>query len=549
MHQFLEKHFRLLAAIPIVVMLALQIGSVWQESATFDEGVHLAAGYRYWRTGSFKLNVEHPPLQKLLSAAPLLVLQPPIPAEEKLLHDQSEYARVFLYQGPLDADRLLLLGRIPTVLLTALLAVAVAWAARRHFGAPAALTAVWLCALDPNLIAHGRYITTDMASALLFFLTVVLWVNYLLTPSRRWALWAGLALGLALSAKFSMILLLPLLPSLVIVHWLMARTSWRVAGRSMAVLSLVCVGAAGVVLIGYGPESWRTLHGRKIGVGRETIGGVTWPPHTYLTGIRTVIDHNNEGHPAFLLGSVSETGWWYYFPVVFAVKSPTALLPLLLLALPAGLWRLPRLFRDPAAGFPWIALLLPPLAYFGVTLTSHINLGVRHLLPVYPFLYVLCAAALQRVLAARVYCIAALAIVFFQAGETVAVFPEYLGYFNLAAGGRKAGPRYLLDSNVDWGQDLKKLKTYIDRTAPGAVCLDYFGSAEPKYYGIQPEYLPRTWDRDELERMDCVGAISVTLLRDLYIKPGSYAWLRERTPIGAVGSSIYLYDLRKPKQP
>ena len=93
------------------------------------------------------------------------------------------------------------------------------------------------------------------------------------------------------------------------------------------------------------------------------------------------------------------------------------------------------------------------------------------------------------------------------------------------------------------------MKVYIDRNRPGKVCLDYFGSAEPKYYGIQYEYLPRTWDKVELERMDCVGAISVTLLHDLYIRPGSYEWLRRRAPIGVVGSSIYLYDLRKPKQP
>ena len=197
----------------------------------------------------------------------------------------------------------------------------------------------------------------------------------------------------------------------------------------------------------------------------------------------------------------------------------------------------------------WLALLLAPLAYFGVTMTSHINLGVRHLLPVYPFLYLLGAAVLWRVLTTRSFQIAALSIVVAQAGETLAVYPNFLGFFNVPAGGAKAGPTYLLDSNVDWGQDLKKLKVYMDKTQPGKVCLEYFGSALPKYYGIEYEYLPRTWDKDELERMDCIGAISVTLWRDLYIRPGSFAWLRQRTPMGVVGSSIYLFDLRKQPQP
>ena len=530
-------------------MLGLQVDSARRESATFDEAVHLAAGYRYWRTGSFKLNTEHPPLQKLLSAAPLLLERPPLPADEKLLIDQSEYARVFLYEGPMDADRMLLLGRLPTMLLTVLLAVSAAWAGRLYFGAPSAIIAVWLCALDPNLIAHGRYVTNDAASALLYFLTAALWLNYLRAPTWRRALWASLALGLALSAKFSMLLLPPVLLSMLAAQWLLRWHSRRAAGRGLAALIIVCVLAAGVLLASYGPESWRTIRGRKIAVDAETIHGVVLPPHTYLTGLRTLIEHNSAGHPSFLLGEISDTGWWYYFPVVFAVKSTTALLLMLLMAGGVALWRLPRLFGDPAGAFPWVALLLPPAAYFGVTLTSHINLGARHLLPVYPFLYLLCAAALWRVLTARSFWIAALTMGALQAGETLSAHPDYLGFFNAPAGGAKAGPKYLLDSNLDWGQDLKKLKVYIDRNRPGKVCLDYFGSAEPKYYGIQYEYLPRTWDKVELERMDCVGAISVTLLHDLYIRPGSYEWLRRRAPIGVVGSSIYLYDLRKPKQP
>jgi len=546
---FLERHFRFLAAAPIVLMLGLQVDSARQESATFDEAVHLAAGYRYWRTGSFKLNVEHPPLQKLLSAAPLLAVGPPLPADEKLLIDQSEYARVFLYEGPLDADRVLLLGRLPTMLLTALLAVSVAWAGRRYFGAPPALIAVWLCALDPNLIAHGRYVTNDVGSALLYFLTAALWLNYLNAPSWRRAIWVSLALGLALSAKFSMLLLPPVLLLMLTAQWLLRWHSWRAAGRGLAALIIVCALAAGVLLASYGPESWRSIRGRRIAVDAETFHGMVLPPHTYLTGLRTLIEHNSEGHPAFLLGEISANGWWYYFLVVFAVKSTTALLLLLPIAGGVALWRLPRLFTDRAGAFLWVALLLPPAVYFGVALTSHINLGARHLLPVYPFLYLLCAGALWRVLTARTFRIASLTIVALQAGETLAAHPDYLGFFNTLAGGAKAGPKYLLDSNVDWGQDLKKLRVYIDENRPGKVCLDYFGSAEPKYYGIQYEYLPRTWDKDELERMDCIGAISVTLLHDLYIRPGSFEWLRRRTRIGIVGRSIYLYDLRKPKQP
>ena len=526
-------------------MVILQIATLRQESQTFDEGVHLAAGYRYWNTGDFSLNVEHPPLQKLLSAAPLFLLRPPLPTDEKLLLDQSEYARAFLFGGGADGDRLLFYGRLPTVALSVFLMIAVAWATRRYFGAPAALGALWLCALDPNLIAHGRYVTTDMISALLFFLTVVLWLNYWLAPSARGAVWAALAGGLAVGAKFSMLLLVPLIPGFLLLHAILLRPGWRVMGRSLAVLAVAAMVAMVMVAGLYAPETWRVFQGRTINVAAETLASFTFPPSTYLTGLRTLMDHNREGHTAFLLGQVSDQGWWYYFPVVFAVKSPIVVLLLSVMLAGIGLWKLPSILRTPATGFVWALFALAPLAYFAVTLNSRINLGVRHLLPMYPFLYVLGMAALAALLPLRRYLLVAGAVIGLQAVESAVVYPDYLGFFNVAAGGSSAGPRYLLDSNIDWGQDLKKLRTYMDKH-PGPVCLEYFGSVEPKHYGIHYEYLPKTWDKDERERLDCIGVISHTLLRDLYIRPGSYEWLRQRPQIGRIGSSLAVYDLRKP---
>ena len=544
---FVEKYFLWLAAVPVCVMVILQVATLRLESQTFDEGVHLAAGYRYWRTGDFSMNVEHPPLQKLLSSAPLILLRPPIPTDEKLLIDQSEYARACRFGGGADGDRLLFYGRLPTVVLSALLLVGVAWAARRYFGAPAALGALWLCALDPNLIAHGRYVTTDMISTLLYFLTIVLWLNYWQSPSRRGAILASLAEGMAVGAKFSMLLLAVLIPLLLLLFLVLTRPGWRAAGRSMAVLAGAAVVALATIALLYAPEAWRVFQGRTIHVAPETFFSTTFPPSTYLTGLRTLMDHNREGHTAFLLGQVSDQGWWYYFPVVFAVKSPLAVLLLTVMLIGIGLWTAPSLLRAPAAGFLWAAFAVAPVAYFAVTLNSRINLGVRHLLPIYPFLYVLGMAAFAALLPLRRYLVVAGLFVGLQTVESAAVYPEYLGFFNAAVGGSSAGPRYLLDSNLDWGQDLKKLMRYMD-THPGPVCLEYFGSVEPKHYGIHYEYLPKTWDKDERERLDCIGVISHTLLRDLYVRPGSYEWLRQRPQVGTVGSSLALFDLRKPAQ-
>ncbi len=541
MSSFCERHLRTLTALAIVVMASLQVATILGESATFDEAVHLSAGYRYWRTGKFAMNVEHPPLQKLLSAAPLLALGPPMPSDPKLLIDQTEYAKAFVYGGPRHADTLLLLGRAPTILLSALLVAAVAWAGRRFFGAAAGAMAAWFCALDPNLIAHGRYVTTDMISALLGFVAVALWLRYLDSPSTRGMALTGLMTGLALAAKFSSIYLVGLFPALLGLHWIYARFSWRAAAALAGVLGV----AALTVAVTYAPESWRAFRGRVISVEPETIAGYTLPAHPYFTGLKTVLRHNEEGHPTYLFGEVSKTGWWYYFPAVVAVKSTTAFLLLLAALLGIAAWRLPRLFGRSREVLPWLFFGLPPALYFASSVASNINLGIRHLLPVYPFLYVVGAAALAAVLPARRLLPAAGLLLTLHAGESLAAYPEYLGFFNTPAGGGAAGSKYLLDSNLDWGQDLKKLKAYIDEKQPGTVCLEYFGSVEPGYYGIRYEYLPRTWNKDERERADCLGVISITLLHDVYIDPGSFAWLRERTPVGRVGSSLVLFDLRK----
>lgn len=549
MTSFLEKHFRLLAALPLLLMTTLQISSIVLESQTFDEAVHLTAGYRYWRTGHFNLNWEHPPLQKLLSALPLAILRPPLPDDPKLLADEYEFARAFLYKGPENADRLLLLGRMATILLTFCLGVTVAWTTRHHFGAPAALLALCLFSLEPNIIAHGRYVTTDLAAALFFFLTIALWIRYLYRPEPRSAVWTGLALGLGLTSKFSLVLLVPLLPLLFLLRWIMARWDRGVALRRAAFsAAAVAVASALVVALVYAPETWRTLRGRNRDVTRVSVAGVTLPPHTFFTGLNTVLRHNEEGHPAYLLGEFSDKGWWYYFPVAFAVKSPTALLLALLVAVGIALGKIPRVWRDPPAAFLWLAVLLPPLAYFAASMTSHINIGIRHLLPVYPFFYVLTASALVKALPGRAALVAASLLVVIQGIEIANIHPDYLTFFNTLAGGPEAGPKYLLDSNLDWGQDLKKLKVFMDDNRLPSVCLYYFGYAAPAYYGIKEEYLPKTWDKDELGRMDCIGAISVTLLHDLYIKPGSFEWLRRRRPLGTVGNSIYIYDLRKRRQ-
>ncbi len=576
--------FRIWAAALLSLLAVVQVTSVLNESATFDEAAYVAAGYSYLKTGDFRLNPEHPPLAKLLNALPLLWFQPDLPLghpswARAYLRDFEE---VFLYKNRIPADALLLAARGVTIIFTLLFAMVVGLWTRRHFGAPAALLALFLFSTDPNIIAHGRYTTNDLLIALFFFLAVMAWTEYLLRRRVRDLGWSGLALGLALLTKFSAVLLVPVYMALYLCR------AWQEQDRASPppasptrlsverfFLSMLVVAVISVALIlpAYAFKlSLCEKGGTPIAPGvpcslsdvanpRNPSGhflatlarAFHLPDHPYLVGLFMQFQHNEGGHASYLLGQQSREGWWYYYPVVFLVKTPTAVLVLAAFGFAVGVGALRRIGLAGLGALPfrWIALVAPILIYFASAMTSRIDLGVRYLLPIYPFLMVLIAALFLRLREGRFrrafpFLLALILVV--QTAESAAIYPDYLSFFNTVSGGSAHGARYLLDSNIDWGQDLKRLKDYLDANRVESVCLMYFGMAPPSYYGITSVSLPQTADIEARKELNCVAAISVTLLHDLYLSPGSYSWLRQLTPRARIGQSIYIYDLRQDRR-
>jgi hypothetical protein len=590
-----------IAAVLLAVLLIVQVTSALGESQTYDEAVHLAAGYSYLKTGDYRLNREHPPLAKILCALPLLIVSARLPLEESTWRYEREFdfATSFLYYNRVPANTLLLLGRSVVILMTLALGAAIVWWTRRRFGAAAALLALLLYCFDPNIIAHGRYITTDLPAALFYFLTCVLWAEYLesrATNTARaatgtvgaatvrerfsWLLAAGLALGCALASKFSMVLLPGVLVLLCALHWIQkggrpVPQTVRLAASLAALATLALV----VVIVAYWPER-RTLrlYHKLDGILHPSANPTPKPPllydfidrsnpfgdrayrlarftklpaHPYWRGLYGVISHNREGHSSYLLGRVRDRGTWWYFPVAFLVKTPSAVLILLLACIVGsliaiargGLW---RRFRD--SPFAGTVLICGPVCYFAATLFSSLNLGLRHLLPVYPFLHVALGVALatawrqrSRLTRGAIGVLLALNVI-----EIVAIYPHYTAFFNALCGGPSRGHRYLLDSNLDWGQDLLRLARYVHAQGNPPVCLHYFGSARPDYYGLRVLPLPFTEHVEERKQLDCLASISVNILQDLYVPPGSYSWLRAMKPAHVVGYTTWVYDLRKP---
>jgi len=566
----LHRYFWPAVACVIAIAGTLEVSSALGETQTWDEGIHIAAGYAYLTRGDFHWNDEHPPLVKLMSALPLkrLGLAMPVESDAWRKNDEIRLGIELLYHSRIPADRILFAARSMTMLLSVLFLAALAWWTRRRFGPAAALLAVVLCAFDPNLIAHSRYVTTDLPVTVFYFFTCVLWVEYLENGRPRNLAAAAAAFALAMASKFSAVLLIPILAALYGFRWAQRPREFPI--RRVGIAAGAMVGALLVVVnVVYWPETVRclTTHVERLDqvADRSTFTGSIlyrageWfhlPAHEYLKGLNNVATHNASGHNSYLLGQRSDKGWWYYFPVVFGVKSTMAALAAAALLLGAGVWRLLKRGRpsDPSRrsrfqAIPpvWAGLLFPPLFYFVFSMTSAINIGMRHILPVYPFLYVASAALLARLGARRAARYAMVALGALQIAECASIAPDYLAFFNALSGGPANGPHYLVDSNIDWGQDVKKLVKWLDAHGTRKAYTFYFGNAQLRYYGVDEMGIPPPLDSKGWDDIDGWLVANVTPLQGVYVPLDALAPVRLRDPVARIGWTMYVYDLRKPK--
>ena len=557
-----ERYFLWIAGSLLAVMAALQIGSATHESPTNDETNHLVAGYVYLTTGEYSMDLNHPPLGRILAALPLLSL----PIQYVPANRAWPEVNVFLWRNPVPAQTILFRARLVVITLTILFGSWLAWWTRRYFGAPTALLALTFFAFDPNLIAHGHYVTTDLIAALSIFVAATLWTSFLLDAAWKTLIPAAVGLGIALVSKYSAIFLLLALPLL---YCIACRKNhgrpfftWR---GGLLVIGVMCTGAASAIILVYAPQAVTRYHDLRVASYRvrfvdQVLGtsittdrtrqivaalgrAICEPGYSYLTGLKEVIKHNADGHPAYLLGRFGRHGWWHYFPVAFMVKTPTAVLVASLLALVSlfFLWRRSQFELLP------LCVGLPPVIFFLLAMCASINIGVRYILPVYAFLYVWLAFVLVQYSArllkkAWPWTLAGLLVML--SAESLMTYPHYLAFFNWPSGGPVNGPRYLLDSNIDWGQDLVALKRYVDDHQAAPLCTALFAGHYLPHYGVISRNLLSTGIPEGVENLPCVVAVSVNLLYGVYVWPGMFAPLREREPVARIGYSIYVFDLR-----
>ncbi len=567
----LHRLSRRLIWLLIVGHVALAVHGAVGDSQTSDEGVHLASGVSYWLRGDFRMNSEHPVLWKLIAAAPVLALRPQlsIPAEWWQDARKWQFADLFMHQADIPVTRLLVVGRLPTILASATLIYLLWWFGSRLLGPAAGLIGAGLAALEPTVIGHGHLITTDIPVTLALLGTIVQLWRYVHAPSRRRLAGLIALVSAALLVKYSAVVVYLMIPCL---YWLMRRRL-SLPMTTLRLTSLMIMGSMAIICVVYGadiarptsdprvrellgqshagvetrgPSAGPTRQGQitETDPGRprqralETMLNIPVPGFRYLRGLSGAVSHTYRGDKAYLLGRTSPQGWRWYFPVAFALKTPLAYFLLFCIAL-GGVG---RVLYQTRGRLPesLLFILVPLLIYTTVTFPARFNVGIRHYLPAYPFWFLLVGWLwTERFRLTNRFMRGLILVLLTCVPLSVALAHPYeLAYFTEAVGGSRQGHKYLLDSNLDWGQDLIRLSAFQRQHPNVPLALDYLGTGDPGSYGVSAVGFPAPSD---VASGQFTGIVVISLSRLLDSAPTEH-WLQSYRPGGRIGSSLVWYQ-------
>ena len=507
---------KLLAFGLVVLYLAQILAATHFQSQTNDEGYHLMAGYRYWQCGDFGINPEHPPLLKFVASAPLWLLHTPAPqgvCGQESSDKYEGYGRSFhwYYQEGHDPDRMMIIARTAAAVFSCVLAVGCFLFATELFGWLAGLLALLLLVSEPTLIAHGALVTTDTAVTALMFATVFASYRYFQKRTLARLLLTGVLTGLTFAAKHSGVLVIPVLALLTLFEaWRSAKseTSAKVRIWLQHIAALAAIGAVSLTVLWafygfrYAPrpngvgmavplatflQMSQEQGNRSVMVVHmiPTLARYHLLPEAYLYGFVDVLTISSPGQPPFLLGKLYPHGQWFYFPVTFVIKSTLGFLGLFGLALVAVPWRKSGLGRQ-------VFYLAAPVAVvMAAGMTSGLNIGYRHVLPMVPYLCVLLGATASLLMErSRGWRVAVIVLLALHVISSLRTFPNYIPYSNEAWGGPSRTYRYLTDANADWGQGMRAVKRYLDDNNISDCWFAYDGVTSTEYYGVNCTALP-----------------------------------------------------------
>ncbi len=628
----MKKIAYIILSLILIVSASLMVQAARKDSAIVDEIPHIGAAYAYLHLKDYRLNPEHPPLTKDMGALPLQFMKLNYPTNtrfwQKDVNGQWEQGRKFIYNSGNNADKIIFWARMGMIFLTLLTILFVYKWTKELIGPEWALMPTFLFAFSPLVLAHGHYVTTDIGATFGFLIGLYYFLKFIEKPIIKNSLKLGITLGIALMLKFSVFFLLPIIALiyLVILLYKLTKKNYKyiyqsLIGLGVAIfISLVSIYTvylyhtwnqplkrsyrdASFILQSFagGPDKTKDLATCKI-FGKENDKPISFQRHLrciaefdlklfkhkstlpfaqYLLGLIMVIQRSTDGNIVYFLGYVGSSGWWYYFPIVFLLKEPLPSLILILLGVIFAFSRWlkktkEKLFdsKEHDSQLQKWSMISLIVFYWAYSMKSSLNIGLRHILPTIPFIYILTSASIKKWVEKKRPIIKKnfwqklflsiseeskhlvkfgfiFVLLVWYLFETFSIAPQFIAYFNQLAGGPANGYKYVVDSNLDWGQDLKRLAIFVRKHHIRNLKLDYFGWADPTYYlknkvHYWASYKGYPKDGGYL-------AISLTTLQNAKGKlwPGQkrnpqdeYRWLKNPyKPYARIGYSIFLYKL------
>lgn len=538
-------------------------------SITTDESTHITTGYIYLHLNDYRFNIEHPPLVKQLAGLGLLFLKLNFPFD--IYHnsfkpeDICKMQDAFLFSLKNDLNLILLLSRIPNILITVLLGIFIYLYSRKLNGPSAGMLSLALFALSPSFLGHSSLVTLDTTVSAFCFITIYFLMRFIYTQKNIFLVLTGIFLGLSLISKFSALVFVPIMYLLIFIYAAINNKEMRYGALrnflfllpliplvmsykssfklfappllillflsfffkkniysekiryACAVLLIILTISFAIIIIDYTNYSWFPLHSAT---------------KAYFKGFSSFEGHARSGQGvSYLLGNYSNKGWWYYFPAVMIFKEPLEAMIILLVGLAA-------FFRKKEDAMSKLLLLLPLSIYlFAAMFINRVNIGVRHILPAYPFAYVIAGYAVMPAKRFRSIAYGLSILLILLALDVLTAYPAHISYFNRAAGGIDNGYKYLGDSNIAWGQDLRRLKKYIDKHNIREISIKatFCGPIKCAYWNIP--------SRKMTEKENIIPENRIYVIESTELSTGEIKWLGRIKPTLRIGGSLWIYDL------
>ena len=580
------RKYSLTAGLLITVASIIAIASAWHDSPIVDEIPHIGAGYSYIAGQTHQFNPEHPPLAKDLAGLgliPLHINSNIIPIAPANVNDQWNFGRTLIYHSNADPIAIVHSAKLPLILLFILSAMLVFLWAKKVYNPRAALLAVFLFSFSPTIIAHSRLVTTDIAALFGVLFSTYFFVRYLQEQSTFNFWLASLSFGVALLTKFSTFLLIPYFLLVAIIwSWTHHNNFFRPIGR-LLLKSILIMAIGFIIIVGpiyqlhvlnYPPAQQKKdtatiLRYYPISTFSDAIiwasdKPILRPYAQWGLGLAMVFQRAEGGNRTYFLGQLSSTSFKSYFPIVFGLKEPIPFLILLLCSVWLGFksWRkVNGQFKEKIKErLPEFVMLLWIFIYMTASIKANLNIGIRHLMPIYGFIFVLVAGQIESIInlknIKKWFTVFVSILCLWYIGEFASVYPSYLSYFNefslirpaWAPNGQAGGQNYVVDSNFDWGQDLWRLGDFVKQNNIQKIYLDYFGWAEQSFYlgnSFQWIHAGQYPNKAQFLGDNPSGgwlAVSVSYYQESTVDPAKpYGWLGQPTVV--IGDSIFVWHV------